>query len=71
VWNFAKSEGYTIVTKDADFADILAAKGFPPKIILIQLGNCSTDAVEHVLKSSKNDIDELEMRQDKGLLILI
>jgi predicted nuclease of predicted toxin-antitoxin system len=71
VWNFAKSEGFTVVTKDGDFADILEAKGFPPKIILIQLGNCGTDAVESALRSEQSAIKELEMRQDKGLLTLL
>jgi predicted nuclease of predicted toxin-antitoxin system len=71
VWAFAKSEDFTIVTKDGDFADILEAKGFPPKIILIQLGNCSTDSVVAALRSDQNAVKELEMRQDKGLLIIL
>jgi predicted nuclease of predicted toxin-antitoxin system len=71
IWDLAKSEGFTIVTKDGDFADILAAKGFPPKIILVQLGNCSTDAVEDALRSDQDAIKELEARQEKGLLTLM
>jgi predicted nuclease of predicted toxin-antitoxin system len=71
IWDFAKSEGFTIVTKDGDFADILSARGFPPKVVLVQLGNCSTDAVEAALRSDQNAIKELDVRRDKGLLILL
>jgi predicted nuclease of predicted toxin-antitoxin system len=35
VWNIAQQQGYCLVTKDADFNELLAAKDFPPKIIWI------------------------------------
>ena len=31
----ARQEGYSIVTKDADFSDLCVLLGFPPKIIWI------------------------------------
>jgi len=39
IWNFAKDEGYTIVTFDADFYELQLTKGFPPKIIWLRFGN--------------------------------
>jgi predicted nuclease of predicted toxin-antitoxin system len=45
IWNVAKQSNYIIVTKDSDFNDILTLKGFPLKVILIRIGNCSTSTI--------------------------
>ena len=50
IWGFAASQGYTIVTKDADFNDISALRGAPPRIIWLQIVNCTTATVEKVLR---------------------
>lgn len=33
LWNYASENGYTIVTKDADFDELSQARGYPPKIV--------------------------------------
>lgn len=47
--DFARQSGYCIVTKDADFSDLCVLLGFPPRIIWIRRGNCSTTALEELL----------------------
>jgi predicted nuclease of predicted toxin-antitoxin system len=42
IWQFAKINGYTIVTFDSDFKDLATLFGHPPKIIWLRLGNSST-----------------------------
>jgi predicted nuclease of predicted toxin-antitoxin system len=42
IWHFAKLNGFTIVTFDADFFDISLLSGCPPKIIWLRSGNLST-----------------------------
>jgi predicted nuclease of predicted toxin-antitoxin system len=37
IWDIAKTENNTIVTKDSDFNELLILKGFPPKVIWIRL----------------------------------
>jgi len=39
---YAQREAFLIVTKDADFSDLCVLRGFPPKILWIRRGNCST-----------------------------
>jgi predicted nuclease of predicted toxin-antitoxin system len=39
IWEFAKLNGYVIVTKDSDFSNKLMLEGPPPKIIHIKTGN--------------------------------
>ena len=49
IWNYAKSNGYTLVTFDLDFQDISNLRGHPPKIILLRTGNTSTDHIAQIL----------------------
>ena len=51
VWEYARLHGLTIVSKDSDFYYRSAREGVPPKVIWIQLGNCSTNDVERLLRS--------------------
>jgi predicted nuclease of predicted toxin-antitoxin system len=53
VWEYAKSFGFVIVTKDADFYERSMRVGAPPKVIWIRLGNCTTAAVEMLLRNSE------------------
>lgn len=43
IWGFAKENDYAIVTFDADFYDIQALQGHPPKLIWLRFGNTSTN----------------------------
>jgi predicted nuclease of predicted toxin-antitoxin system len=47
---FARENGFTIVTLDADFSDIAALRGAPPKVIWLRCGNQPTSFVETVLR---------------------
>lgn len=49
VWLYAQAHDYAIVTKDADFSDVGVLRGFPPKVIWIRLGNCTTSVLENIL----------------------
>jgi predicted nuclease of predicted toxin-antitoxin system len=39
IWEYAKQNGLTIVTKDSDFSSRILLLGPPPKVIHIRLGN--------------------------------
>ena len=70
VWEYARQEGFLIVTKDADFSDICLLRGFPPKIIWIRRGNCKTADIEAILRSHYDDIKELKNGEIVGVLTL-
>ena len=42
VWSYAKDHGFAIVSKDSDFHQMSFIWGFPPKVIWIRRGNCTT-----------------------------
>ncbi|MDR1222603.1 MAG: DUF5615 family PIN-like protein [Tannerella sp.] len=55
IWRYAKQNGFTVVTFDADFFDISILKGFPPKIIWLRTGNLTTsDIAERIILNSLN-----------------
>jgi predicted nuclease of predicted toxin-antitoxin system len=44
LWDYAKANGFTIVSQDVDFAEMAAVLGSPPKVIWLRAGNQSTAA---------------------------
>ena len=40
VWTYAARQGFTIVSKDADFHQRSFVLGAPPKVVWIRRGNC-------------------------------
>jgi predicted nuclease of predicted toxin-antitoxin system len=70
VWSYAQANGYTIVTKDCDFNDLGFVNGFPPKIVWLRLGNCSTKEIETVLRNQVKEIKEFIADTEMGILEL-
>lgn len=58
IWEFAKANKFAIVSKDSDFQSRAALLGHPPKVICLQIGNCSTQEIELRLRISHKDIVE-------------
>lgn len=49
IWEFAKAGAYTIVSQNADFAEMAVLFGSPPKVIWIRAGNKSRAAIATLL----------------------
>ncbi len=70
VWAYARESGFTIVTKDSDFNDLVLMRGFPPKVIWLRLGNCTTRQVADALRSSHDVVEEFLSSEEIGILEL-
>jgi predicted nuclease of predicted toxin-antitoxin system len=70
LWEYAARHGFAIVTKDADFRQRSFLLGHPPKIVWIRLGNCSTAAIEALLRSRAIEIGEFLADAQKSFLAL-
>jgi predicted nuclease of predicted toxin-antitoxin system len=70
VWEYARQNEFIIVTKDADFSDMSLVSGFPPKIVWIRRGNCSTRDIETLLRESYDAIEALSETPALGILTL-
>jgi len=56
VWDLARGEGFTIISKDSDFHQRSLLYGFPPKVIWVRMGNCSTLDVEGALRKYNQEL---------------
>jgi predicted nuclease of predicted toxin-antitoxin system len=50
VWEYAKQEGFVIVSKDSDFQQRSLLYGSPPKFIWLRVGNCPVKTIEDLLR---------------------
>jgi len=61
IWQFAKQNGFTVVTFDADFFDISTLRGFPPKIVWFRTGNLTTsEIVERIILNYSNIVSFID-----------
>ena len=65
IWQFAKTNNYTIVTFDEDFSELQNLYSFPPKIIWMRTGNVSTSEIAAIL--SKLETEIFKFLDDKEL----
>lgn len=70
IWEFAITNGFTIVSKDNDFHQLSFLYGPPPKVIWIQRGNCSTLEVETILRTKVGEIKAFHDDRRAAFLIL-
>ena len=70
VWVYAREGGYTIVTKDADFDELRQARGHPPRVVWLQIGNSTTQRIETLLRDRHAAVLELHANPDTGTLRL-
>ena len=71
LWDYARQNGFTLVTQDADFSERSHALGHPPKVIWIRLGNCSTAQIESILRLHHQAIASLEEDATAHILTLL
>jgi predicted nuclease of predicted toxin-antitoxin system len=70
VWEYAAKEGYTIVTKDADFHHRSFLYGHPPRIVWIKLGNCSTQDIATLLRERREELEQFHRSGQRSFLVV-
>ncbi len=70
VWEYARNNGYAIVSKNSDFYQRSLTLGFPPKVIWVRLGNCTTADIERLLRRNEKIIKEFESNNVATFLVL-
>lgn len=56
VWEYARLQGYTLVSKDSDFQEMSLLRGYPPRVIWIKRGNCTNKQIELILRNRAEQI---------------
>jgi len=70
VWNYAKDNSFVIVSKDEDFHQRSFLSGWPPKVVWLRLGNCSTQDIEHALRQGRVAMIDFAAQDDAAFLII-
>ena len=70
IWEYAKTHELTFLTKDKDFANLSIAWGAPPKVILLQTGNCSTERLIGIVRKNAVRLTDFEKDSRRSLLVL-
>lgn len=61
IWEHAKRQDLTIVTKDADFSDRIMLDAPPPRVIHLRIGNMTISELHDFLSRNWARIEELSM----------
>ena len=70
IWEWAKVNGYTVITTDGDFVAMSQRLGWPPKVIHIDQCEYPFRVMENVLRTNAVRISEFDKDKTAGLLSL-
>jgi predicted nuclease of predicted toxin-antitoxin system len=70
IWEFARANDFAIVTADADFYELAAALGAPPKVIWLRRWTHPTRDADLVLRRSAIRITEFAADSTLAVLVL-
>ncbi len=68
IWNFAKENGFTIITKDSDYSDLSILKGFPPKVIWLRIGNCKVHDLASIISDNVTLLNNFDNDSTIGII---
>ena len=71
IWDYAKSNGLTIVTSDADFEEMSLLYGAPPHVVRLVGGNSSRAAILRLLIDNADAIRQSVEIEGKACVDLI
>ncbi len=70
VWDSARANGFTIVSKDSDFQQRSLLYGHPPKIIWLRIGNCTRQQLVQLITTHEPEIQALDAAPYESVLVL-
>ena len=70
IWNYARDQGFTLVSKDSDFQQRSLVLGAPPKVVWLRIGNCRTSQIEDLIRIHAVELHTFEREASSSLLIL-
>src|SRR5437764_12678000 len=70
VWNYARENGFTIVSKDSDYQQRSLLLGAPPKVVWLRVGNCPTRHIEKLLRDHSVELHTFEADAAESFLVM-
>jgi predicted nuclease of predicted toxin-antitoxin system len=69
IWEYAKTKGFVIVSKDKDFYQRALLYGSPPKFIWLCLGNCTREDLLNLIHRHEKHILAFETSSESVLIL--
>jgi predicted nuclease of predicted toxin-antitoxin system len=70
IWDYARQNGFVIVSKDSDFHQRSLVFGHPPKLIFMRVGNCATVQIIEMLRANFILISAFDSDPTASILVL-
>ena len=70
IWNYARENGFTVLSKDSDFHQLSFVFGAPPQVIWIRAGNCSSQELMELVRSRQRDIEAFDADPRAAFLVI-
>ena len=66
IWQYAKANGFVIVSRDSDFQERSLVAGHPPQIIWLKISNRSKIAVLNILLENQLIIEQALFQENRA-----
>lgn len=70
IWTAARDAEFVLVSKDNDFQHLALVRGAPPKIVILNIGNASTDAIAERLLEQQIVLEAFNADPSSALLVV-
>jgi predicted nuclease of predicted toxin-antitoxin system len=70
VWRTARDGGFVLISKDDDFRSLALVRGAPPKVVILRIGNASTDQIAERLLDAQLQIEAFAVDSAATVLII-
>ena len=70
VWEYARANGFIVVSKDSDFQQRSLLYGHPPKLVWLRIGNCTREQIVQLITTHEPEIQALDADPFESVLVL-
>ena len=70
VWEYARANGFIVVSKDSDFQQRSLLYGHPPKLVWLRIGNCTREQIVQLITTHEQEIQALDADPFESVLVL-
>ncbi len=67
IFEKARNEKAIVITKDFDFVNLVNARGAPPQVLMLSVGNCTNKELIEILR--RNFAEALKMLKDGHIIV--
>jgi predicted nuclease of predicted toxin-antitoxin system len=70
VWDYARSNGFAVISKDSDFHQRSLLYGHPPKVVWLRVGNCTTRWLTQLIIGREQEIRAFGATAIESVLVI-